>query len=214
MSFTEYLAQQWLDIGVMFIQHAEVVLIAIAIATVIGIGLGILVEGHQRLSRGALSLTGTMLTLPSFALFGLLIPILGLGLPPTIATLVLYAIFPILRNTITGLESVPNAVEDAARGMGLSRWARMRLVRLPMAWPVIITGIRVATVMTVAIAAIAAAVSGPGLGELIFSGLARIGGASALNEVLAGTVGVAVLALAFDLLFVVIRRITTSRGLT
>ncbi|HEX6445990.1 MAG TPA: ABC transporter permease [Streptosporangiales bacterium] len=214
MSFTEYLSQQWLDIGVMFIQHAEVVLIAIAIATVIGIGLGVLVEGHERLSRGALSLTGTMLTLPSFALFGLLIPILGLGLPPTIATLVLYAIFPILRNTITGLDSVPNAVEDAARGMGLSRSARMRLVRLPMAWPVIITGIRVATVMTVAIAAIAAAVSGPGLGELIFSGLARIGGASALNEVLAGTIGVAVLALAFDLLFVVIRRLTTSRGLT
>jgi osmoprotectant transport system permease protein len=213
MSFTEYLSQQWLDIGIMFIQHAEVVLIAVAIATVIGIGLGVVVEGHERLSRGALSLTGTMLTLPSFALFGLLIPVLGLGLPPTIATLVLYAIFPILRNTITGLDSVPNAVEDAARGMGLSRATRMRLVRLPMAWPVIITGIRVATVMTVAIAAIAAAVSGPGLGELIFSGLARIGGASALNEVLAGTIGVAVLALAFDLLFVVIRRITTSRGL-
>lgn len=214
MSFWEYLSQQWLDIGVMFVQHAEVVIIAIGIAAVIGIGLGIAVEGHERLSRGALSLTGTMLTLPSFALFGLLIPILGLGLPPTIVALVLYAIFPILRNTITGLASVPRAVEDAAMGMGLSRSARMRLVRLPMAWPVIITGIRVATVMTVAVAAIAAAVSGPGLGELIFSGLARIGGASALNEVLAGTVGVAVLALAFDLLFVVIRRLTTSRGLT
>lgn len=213
MSFWEYLSQQWLDIGVMFIQHAEVVLIAIGIATVIAISLGIAVEGHERLSRGVLSITGTMLTLPSFALFGLLIPVLGLGLPPTIATLVLYAIFPILRNTVTGLASVPNAVEDAARGMGLRRSTRMRLVRLPMAWPVIITGIRVATVMTVAIAAIAAAVSGPGLGELIFSGLARIGGASALNEVLAGTIGVAVLALAFDLLFVLIRRLTTSRGL-
>lgn len=213
MSFWEYISEQWLDIGVMFIQHAEVVLIAIGIATVIAIALGILVEGHERLSRGVLSITGTMLTLPSFALFGLLIPILGLGLPPTIVTLVLYAIFPILRNTVTGLASVPNAVEDAALGMGLSRSARMRLVRLPMAWPVIITGIRVATVMTVAIAAIAAAVSGPGLGELIFSGLARIGGASALNEVLAGTIAVAILALAFDLLFVLIRRLTTSRGL-
>lgn len=213
MSFWEYMSEQWLDIGVMFIQHAEVVLIAIGIATVIAIALGILVEGHERLSRGVLSITGTMLTLPSFALFGLLIPILGLGLPPTIVTLVLYAIFPILRNTVTGLASVPNAVEDAARGMGLSPSARMRLVRLPMAWPVIITGIRVATVMTVAIAAIAAAVSGPGLGELIFSGLARIGGASALNEVLAGTIAVAILALAFDLLFVLIRRLTTSRGL-
>lgn len=214
MSFVEYIEERWLDIAVMFIQHAEVVLIAIGIATVLGVGLGFVVESHDRLCRLALSLTGAMLTLPSFALFGLLIPILGLGLPPTVVALVLYAIFPILRNTITGLRSVPIAVEDAARGMGLSRTTRLIRVRLPLAWPVIITGIRVATVMIVAIAAIAAAVSGPGLGELIFSGLARIGGAGALNQVLAGTISVAVLAIAFDLLFVLIRRLTTSRGLT
>jgi osmoprotectant transport system permease protein len=213
VSFADYLGQRWLTIGVLVVQHAEMVLIAVAIAAALGVGVGIAVEGHPRASRIALNIAGTMLTIPSFALFGLLIPLLGLGAPPTIAALTLYAIFPIMRNTVTGLESVPAAVEDAARGMGLGRWGRMRLVRMPLAWPVVLTGVRVATIMTVAIAAIAAGVSGPGLGQLIFSGLARIGGANALNDALAGTFGVALLALALDLLFVALSRLTTSRGI-
>lgn len=213
MSFGEYLSQRWPTIVVLAIQHAEVVLIAVAIAAGIGIGLGIAVEGHPQASRIALGLAGTMLTVPSLALFGLLIPLLGLGLAPTIAALVLYAIFPILRNTVTGLESVPSAVEEAARGMGLGWRSRMIRIRLPLAWPVVLTGVRLATIMTVAIAAIAAAVAGPGLGQLIFTGLARIGGANAVNDTLAGMIGVALLALALDLLFVGLSRLTTSRGI-
>ncbi len=213
MSFTEYLSQRWPDIVVLLIQHAQVVLIAVALATVIGIGLGIAIECHPVASRIALAVTGAMLTIPSFALFGLLIPPLGLGNAPTITALVLYAIFPILRNTVTGLESVPAEIEDAARGMGLSRTRRLVRIRLPLAWPIIITGVRVATIMNVAIAAIAAAVSGPGLGQLIFNGLARIGGANALNDTLAGVLGVALLALALDLIFVGFSRLTTSRGI-
>lgn len=213
MSFGEYLSQRWPTIVVLAIQHAEVVLIAVTIAAGIGIGLGIAVEGHPQASRLALGLAGTMLTVPSLALFGLLIPLLGLGLAPTIAALVLYAIFPILRNTITGLESVPSAVEEAARGMGLGWLSRMTRIRLPLAWPVVLTGVRLATIMTVAIAAIAAAVAGPGLGQLIFTGLARIGGANAVNDTLAGMFGVALLALALDLLFVGLSRLTTSRGI-
>jgi osmoprotectant transport system permease protein len=213
MSFPEYLSQRWPSVGVLMIQHAEVVLIAVGVAAAIGIGLGIAIEGHPRASQIALAVTGTMLTIPSLALFGLLIPIFGLGLTPAITALVLYAIFPILRNTITGLESVPDAVEEAARGMGLSRMGRILRIRLPLAWPVVLTGVRLSTIMTVAIAAIAAAVAGPGLGTLIFSGLARIGGANALNDTLAGTLGVALLALALDVLFGVVSRLTTSRGI-
>jgi ABC-type proline/glycine betaine transport systems, permease component len=213
MSFGEYLSQRWPTIVVLAVQHAEVVLIAVAIAAGIGIGLGIAVEGHPQASRIALGIAGTMLTVPSLALFGLLIPLLGLGLAPTIAALVLYAVFPILRNTVTGLESVPSAVEEAARGMGLGWLSRMTRIRLPLAWPVVLTGVRLATIMTVAIAAIAAAVAGPGLGQLIFTGLARIGGANAVNDTLAGMVGVALLALALDLLFVGLSRLTTSRGI-
>jgi osmoprotectant transport system permease protein len=213
LSFPEYLSDRWPTILQMMAEHAEVVLVAVAIAAAIGIGLGIAVEGHPRAGRLALGLAGTMLTVPSLALFGLLIPVFGLGVAPTITALVLYAIFPVLRNTITGLESVPSAVEEAARGMGLSRRDRMLRIRLPLAWPVVLTGVRVATIMTVAIAAIAAAVAGPGLGGLIFGGLARIGGANALNDTLAGTLGVALLALALDLLFAVVSRLTTSRGI-
>ena len=129
--------------------------------------------------RGAsCSLTGTLLTLPSFAPFGL--PILGLGLAPTVVALTMYAIFSILRNTVTGREGVDPAVLDPARGMGMDSRTRLRSVRLPLAWPVILNGIRVATIMP--IAAIGAAVRGPGIGELIFRGLARIGGANALHE--------------------------------
>ncbi|MEU5878636.1 ABC transporter permease [Spirillospora sp. NPDC047279] len=213
MSFPEYLADRWPTILQMTGEHAQVVLIAVLIASVLGIGGGIAVEGRPRASRLALAAAGTMLTIPSLALFGLLIPLFGLGLGPTITALVLYAIFPIMRNTITGLESVPSAVEEAATGMGLSRAGRTVRVRLPLAWPVVLAGLRVATILTVAIAAIAAAVAGPGLGELIFGGLARIGGANALNDTLAGTLGIALLALAFDLMYTVLARLTIPRGI-
>lgn len=212
MSFSEYLADRWPTIARLTFEHAEVVLITVAIAAIVGIGIGAAVEGHPRASRVALGMTGTMLTIPSLALFGLLVPLFGLGLTPTIAALVLYAIFPIMRNTITGLESVPAAVDEAARGMGLGRWDRLRRIRLPLAWPVVLTGVRLATIMTVAIAAIAAAVAGPGLGQLIFTGLARVGGANALNDAVAGTLGVVLLALTLDLLFVGLFRLTTSPG--
>jgi osmoprotectant transport system permease protein len=213
MSFYEYVRHNADRITFLTVQHVEVVLVSIAFAAMIGVGLGIATERVPRLRRALLTVTGTMLTIPSFALFGLLIPILGLGLMPTVVALTVYAIFPILRNTVTGLETVDPAVIDAARGMGLAAPQRLRLVRLPLAWPVILNGIRVATIMIVAIAAIGAAVRGPGLGQLIFRGLARIGGANALNEALSGVVGVVLVALVLDLLFLLIGRLTTPRGL-
>jgi osmoprotectant transport system permease protein len=213
VSFGDYLAQRWADITILAIGHVQMVLIAVGIAGVVAIAIGAAVAGNPALSRPVLAVTGAMLTVPSFALFGLLIPIFGLGAAPTIVALVLYAIFPILRNTVTGLESVPADVLDAARGMGLSPLRRLLVVRLPLAWPVILTGIRLATIMDVGIAAIAAAVAGPGLWQLIFDGLARIGGANALNDTLAGVLGVAVLALLLDLIFIGLMRLTTSKGL-
>jgi len=211
--FPEFLAERWPEIAPLIVEHAQVVLIAVAIAAVVGVGLGVAVAGRPTASRIVLAVTATMLTVPSFALFGLLIPIFGLGYRPTVVALVLYAIFPILRNTVTGLESVDAAIVDAARGMGLSGRERLVRVRLPLAWPVVLTGVRLSTIMVVAIAAIAAAVSGPGLGALIFGGLERLGGANALNEALAGVLGVMAVAFLLDLLFVVVARLTTSRGI-
>ncbi|MEW2290254.1 ABC transporter permease [Streptomyces sp. NPDC047841] len=194
-------------------QHIELVLVSVAISAIVGIGLALVTQSSPGLRGALLSLTGSLLTIPSFALFALMIPLLGLGVAPTIAALSVYGIFPILRNTVTGIEGVDPAAVEAARGLGMGPGQRMRTVVLPLAWPVILNGIRTATIMLVATAAIGAVVRGPGLGQLIFRGLERIGGANALEEALSGVIGVVLVALVLDLLFIVIAKITALRGL-
>jgi osmoprotectant transport system permease protein len=213
MSFVDYLGQNSGRITFLLVQHVQVVLLSVALAAVIGIALAVATERSPRIRAAALSVTGTILTVPSFALFGLLIPVFGLGVAPTVLALTVYAIFPILRNTVTGLESVDPSVVDAARGMGMGPWQRLRVVRMPLAWPVVLNGIRVATIMVVAIAAIGAAVRGPGLGQLIFRGLSRMGGANALNEALSGVVAIVVVAVLLDAAFHIVGKLTTPRGL-
>lgn len=213
MTFTEFLVDRWPDLVFRAAQHAQLVLLAILIAAVIAIGTAVLVHGKPVAQRVMLTITGTALTIPSFALFGLLIPLLSLGTRPALVALVIYALFPILRNAITGLESVPAEIEDAARGMGLSRSSILFTVRLPLAWPVLLNGIRVASILCIAIAAIGAAVAGPGLGKFIFDGLTRLGGANALNDTLTGILGIGVLAIVLDLFFVLVSRLTTPRGI-
>ncbi len=213
-SFFRYVSRHAEEITVLTIDHVQVVLVAIAIATAIGVTLGLLVHRSRRATDLTLAVCGIFLTIPSFALFALLIPLVGLGYAPTVCALVLYALLPIVRNTVAGLESVDPAVMESARGMGLGSRQRLWRIQLPLAWPVILTGIRVSTVVIVGIAAIAAGiVNGPGLGEYIFGGLSAIGSPFALNQALAGVVGVALVALAYDGLFVVVARLTTSKGI-
>lgn len=213
MSLFTYMAQNASLLLFLTEQHIELVLISVGISAVVGIGLALLTQSTPGLRHGLLSLTGSLLTIPSFALFALMIPLLGLGVAPTIVALAVYGLFPILRNAVTGIEGVDPAVVEVARGLGMSPARRMRTVILPLAWPVILNGIRTATIMLVATAAIGAVVRGPGLGQLIFEGLERIGGANALQEVLSGVIGVMLVALILDLLFVVIAKITVLRGL-
>ncbi|MEU9015470.1 ABC transporter permease [Streptomyces sp. NPDC048479] len=201
----ELLRQVW--------EHAAVVGTAIAIATVLGVALGVTTWDRPWARTAAVAATGTFLTIPSFALLGLLIPLLGLGWMPTVVALVLYALLPITRNTIVGLREVGPAILEAARGTGMGPLRTLLRIQLPLAWPLILTGIRVSTQLTVGIAAIAAYVAGPGLGNEIFDGLSRLGSKNAINQALAGTLGVIILALAFDLLFFALRRLTTPRGL-
>lgn len=208
----EYLRRQWRDYVDLAIDHLEVVLVAMLIATVVGVGLGLATYRNPAAARVVLTITGTFLTIPSFALFGLFIPVFGLGYKPAVVALVLYALLPIVRNTITGLRSIDPAVSESAVGMGLSRTQRLRRIELPLAWPVIITGIRVSTLLIVGIAAIAAIVNGPGLGDPIFQGLRATGTQRGFNLAFSGTLGVVILALALDVLFLVIARLTTSKG--
>ena len=212
-SFLGYLSSRWDNLLGLALQHALVVIVAVLIATAIGVSLGVLTYKNDRAMSLALSLTGIFLTVPSLALFGLLIPVFGLGPTPTIVALVMYALLPIVRNTVVGLRSVDPAITESAQGMGLNGRQRLWRIELPLAWPVILTGVRVSTVMLIAIAAVAAIVNGPGLGEDIFDGLGRIGTPNALNLVLGGTLGVVVLSFLFDAFFVVVRRLTTLGGM-
>jgi osmoprotectant transport system permease protein len=212
MSFLEYLAGRWDDLLELAIEHAVLVLTAVGIATVLGVTIAVLTY-RTSYSDKAIAVAALFLTIPSLALYGVLIGPLGLGFRPALVALVLYAQLAILRNTVVGLRGVDPAVVESAQGMGMSRGQRLARIELPLAWPVIITGIRVSTLIVVGIAAIAAIVNAPGLGKDIFRGLARIGSPTALNLVLGGTLGVIVIGILFDVLFNLIGKLTTSRGI-
>jgi osmoprotectant transport system permease protein len=193
-------------------QHASMVAQCVLAAALLGVTAGAVTYRRPRWSGLTTGAAGVLFTVPSLAMLGLLIPVLGLGVAPSVTALILYALLPIIRNTVVGLRNVDPMVVDAARGIGMSRLRTLTRVELPLAWPVILTGIRVATQLAMGIGAVAAYVSGPGLGEQIFSGLARLGGANAINSTLSGTLGVAVLALLFDGFFVLLGRLTATGG--
>jgi osmoprotectant transport system permease protein len=146
-------------------------------------------------------------------LLGLLVGVVGIGVLPSVIALVFFGFLPILRNVIVGLTGVDQALVESARGMGMGRVATLVRLELPLAWPVIMTGVRVSGQMLMGIAAIAAFVLGPGLGGYIFSGISRTGGANATYSIVAGTLGIIVLAVLLDLVLNVLTRVTTSRGI-
>ncbi|NKY33350.1 ABC transporter permease [Nocardia speluncae] len=193
--------------------HVSAVLQSLLIATAIAVLIGVLVYRSPVGSAAATAVAGTILTVPSFALLGLLIPVFGLGVVPTVIALVLYALLPILRNTLVGLSAVDPAVVDAARGVGMNRLRVLTAVELPLAWPSILTGIRISTQLIMGILALAAYAKGPGLGNLIFSGLARLGSPNAVPQALTGTVLIVVLALLLDGIFLLVGRFTVPRGI-
>jgi osmoprotectant transport system permease protein len=195
------------------LQHVAVVAIAVSLSSLIGISLGIAVYRSRRAREIVLAAAGITLTIPSFALFVLFIGPFGLGAVPVVLALTLYGLLPILRNTIAGLRAVDPSVVESARAMGMSRSRQLITIELPLAWPVIITGIRVTTLILIGIAAIGNVVLGPGYGELIFTGLARVGTPVGVNLVLAGIIGVMIVAVLYDLAFNLLRVLTTSRGI-
>ena len=213
MDFLTYLGRNYDDLLELTLEHAVVVLVSVAIGTMISLALGVLTYRHPRRRTLVLSVSGVFLTIPSLALFSIMVSILGLGARPVIVALTLYSLLPIVRNTVTGLLGVDQAVVESARGMGMGRWEALRRIELPLAWPVILTGIRVSTMVLVGIATIGAVVNGPGLGEDIFAGLARIGSPAALNLALGGFLAVILIGAVLDALFILLTRVTTSKGI-
>ncbi|MDN5746107.1 MAG: ABC transporter permease [Nocardioidaceae bacterium] len=194
-------------------QHASLVLQAVLVATVIAVGIAVLITRTPRLEPVANMFSAIGLTLPSFALIGMLLPQLGLGVGTAFVTVTFYAILPILRNAVVGLSSVDPALLESARGMGMNEVTSLVRVRIPLAWPVIFAGVRISTQMSMGIAAIAALVLGPGLGSYIFTGLAQIGGVNAVNSAAVGTVGIVIIALLADALLLLLGRLTISKGI-
>ncbi|MDO4888841.1 MAG: ABC transporter permease [Actinomycetaceae bacterium] len=183
------------------------------LATVIAIGIAALCYRNKTLTSLANNVSAIGLTIPSFALIGLLIAPLGFGVMPAVVVITFYATLPILRNAIVGFSSVDTHLVEAARGIGMSRTTTFVRVELPLAWPVILAGMRVSAQMTMGIAAVSAYVLGPGLGGFIFSGLSRLGGANSLQSVVTGVVAIVILAIILDGLLLLVGRFTTSRGI-
>lgn len=205
--------------------HFLIVLYSVAVSTVVSVALAILLHTNRLTppswsrrvraggQEGALLVASALLTIPSLALFGVLQPLLGLGIAPALVGLSLYGIYPVLRNTVAGLSSVDPAVLEAARGIGMGPVRRMVRVQLPLAWPVILSGIRVSVLIMISIAAVAAIVSDLGFGEPLLNGLTRLGGAGSFAQVVVGTLGPLVVAAIFEIAFLVLKRFTTPRGI-
>jgi osmoprotectant transport system permease protein len=176
------------------IEHVQLVAISTLLAMLIGIPVGILVTRLRWLERPVINTSGVLYTVPSLALFAMLIPFTGLGRSTAVVALVVYSLLAIVRNTVAGIDAVSPATLDAARGMGMTGNQRLLLVELPLALPIILAGVRLATVSTIGIATIAAAIGAGGLGRLIFDGIRTFNA----DRIIAGALMASVLALVAD----------------
>ena len=195
-------------------QHVCIVAVAVGCGVLVGVPTGIAITQNERAAGAVLRLAGIVMTIPSMALFGVLIPILslinqGIGYLPAVIAIFLYSQLPIISNTYAAIRGVDPAVREAATGMGMRGFQRLRLVEVPIALPVIIAGIRVAVVLNIGIAAIAAYVGAGGLGFLIRAGITQ----TDARQVIAGAILVSLLALCADFLLLVVQRRLSPRGI-
>jgi osmoprotectant transport system permease protein len=195
-------------------EHVWLVGVSLLIAMCIGIPLGIIITRNKEIAQKVLAGANVIMTVPSIALFGLLLPILaivghGLGKVPAVIALVLYSLLPIIRNTYIAIKNVDPALVDAGWGMGMSKWQLLREVEIPLAIPVILAGLKTAAVMNIGIAAIAAYVGAGGLGVFIQQGIAR----SYEAMILTGALAVSLLAIIVDLGMGLLERWVTPKGL-
>jgi osmoprotectant transport system permease protein len=196
------------------VEHVLLVGAAVSIAILTGVTIGILITQDKRLADRVLYVAAVIMTIPSIALFGLLIPILsligqGIGYLPALIALILYSQLPIIRNTYTAIMNVDPALREAARGMGMTTLQRLRAVELPIALPVIVNGVRNAVVLNIAIAAIATYIGAGGLGTFISRGISQ----TDIRQLITGALAVSLLAIVADLSLLALQRRLTSPGL-
>jgi osmoprotectant transport system permease protein len=210
----EFIVSNWPQIIDRGIEHLSLITVAISIAIVTGVPIGVLITQNRAAADRVLYAAAVIMTIPSIALFGLLIPILsiigqGIGYLPAVVALVLYSQLPIIRNTYTAIMNIDPALREAARGMGMTPFQRLREVELPIALPVIINGVRNATVLNIAVATIATYIGAGGLGTFISRGISQ----TDIRQLLTGALAVSVLAILADLSLLWLQRRLTSPGL-
>ncbi len=196
LDFWEYFLSQTDTAFIRFIEHFQLVLIAVILSVVIGVGLGLVSVYHKPLANAVLTASQVFMTIPSLAMMAMLIPLLRIGFYNALVALILYSLLPIVRNTYTGINEIDPKIIESAKGMGMSEQKIMWKIKIPIALPVILAGIRTATVMLVGIAAIGSYIGAGGLGEFIFRGIAR----THPQMILVGAIGVSIMAIALDLI--------------
>ncbi len=193
-NFFMMLQNRWPEILIGTWQHIQLTLVALFIANLIALPLGIVLTRKRKIAETIIGITSVFQTIPSLALLGFMVPLFGIGFGPAIIALTIYGLLPILRNTYTGILGVDQAVIDAGTGMGMTSRQVLFMIELPLALPIIMAGIRTATVMVIGVATLAALVGAGGLGDLIFRGIAM----ARQDLILAGAIPAALLSIIFD----------------
>lgn len=206
------MSRRWEQVGETVLQTLTYVVTVTVAASIVAITVGVLTRHRPMAKEISLAVASVFLTIPSLALFTIFIPLVGLGFVPSFIALFLYALLPILRNTAAGLNAVDSSVLESARGMGMTPRQVLFKVQLPLAWPVILAGIRVSALLTVGISAIATLVAGGGVGDFIKSGLARLPLPNSLESIWTGVILSLALALAIDISLRSLGRLTTANN--
>ena len=214
MDTLHYIMNNWNNLLALTWQHPWLVLVAVGFAIIVGVPLGILIVRFKWLATPVLGIATIVLTIPTIALFGLMIPLFsligqGIGALPAITAVFLYSLLPIVRNTHTALENLPPGLREAGRGIGMTFWQRLRWVEIPMALPVIFGGIRTAVVMNVGVMAIAAVIGAGGLGLQLLDGISG----SDVRMLIAGALMICLLAIVLDWLLHRLQLALTPKGI-
>ncbi|HHF0481536.1 TPA: ABC transporter permease [Vibrio antiquarius] len=202
-------------LGTLTMEHISLVALAVGLAILTGVPIGILITQNERVAKVVLYVASIIITIPSIALFGLMIPLLstighGIGYVPAVITVLLYSQLPIIRNTYTAIHNVEPSLREAARGIGMTPFQRLKMVEIPLAIPVIMAGVRTAVVMNIGVMAIAAYIGAGGLGVFISRGISQ----SDPRQLIVGAIAVSLLAIIADDGLIRIQKRLTPPGLT
>lgn len=208
MEFFNYLAENSSQIISLLLEHVELTLLSVVLSIIIGIPVGILISYVKKLGKPILGLTNIIQAIPSMALLGFMIPILGIGMVPAIVMVILYSLLPIIKNTYTGIKNINEQTIEAATGIGLTKWQILTKVQIPLAFPVIMAGIRISAVSAVGLMTLAAFVGAGGLGYLVYAGIRTVNN----SQILAGAIPACLLALLIDYIMSIIETLSIKQN--